>query len=86
MLSYLRSAINVKPALKLLGEKHQAVNQRFRYKRQTGYYRYVYAIDIVLLPAAGFTHTEIGDFYNTNRQSISFMASQLRQGGVLLRG
>ena len=54
----------MKPALRLLGEKHQAVNQRFRYKRQTVYYRHVYAIDIILLPAAGSIHTEIGDFYN----------------------
>ena len=81
-LSYFRSAVAVNSALRFLGKKHPVVNQRFRYKRRTGYYRYIYAIDIVLLLAAGFTHNEIGEFYNTNRQSISFMASKLRQGGI----
>jgi len=81
-LSYIRSAVAVNSALRFLVKKHPIINQRFRYKRRTGYYQYIYAIDIVLLLATGFTHTEIGDFYNTNRQSISIMASKLRQGGI----
>jgi len=82
MLRYLRSEIDTKLAFRLLAKQHPVINQRFRYKRRTGYYRYIYAIDIALLLAAGFTHTEIGDFYKTKRQSISYMASILRQGGL----
>lgn len=81
-LLYFRSTIAVDSALRFLGKKHPVVNQRFRYKRRTGYYRYIYAIDIALLLTSGFTQAEIGDFYDTRRQSISYMASKLRQGGV----